>query len=94
VKKLTNTETVIFVYGGMCKLVAEYSTATPVANPTVNYTATDPLGSPRVITNKQGQIISRRDFMPFGEEVASDATYRKANLKYGSNDNIRQKFTG
>ena len=94
VKKVTNTETVIFVYDGTGKLVAEYSTATPTQNPTVNYTATDPLGSPRVITNKQGQIVSRRDFMPFGEELAPDATYRTANLKYGATDNIRQKFTG
>ncbi len=94
VKKVTSTETVIFIYDGMGKLAAEYSTATPTSNPTTNYTATDPLGSPRVITNKQGQIVSRRDFMPFGEEVAPDATYRKAALKYGANDNIRQKFTG
>ena len=74
--------------------MAEYSTAAPVSNPTTNYTATDPLGSPRVITDKQGNIVSRRDFMPFGEELAPDATYRTANLKYGVGDNIRQKFAG
>ena len=94
VKKVTNSETVIFVYDGTGKLVAEYSTATPTQNPTTNYTATDPLGSPRVITNKHGQIVSRRDFMPFGEELASDSTYRTANLKYGIGDSVRQKFTG
>ena len=94
VKKVTNTETVIFVYDSADKLVAEYSTAAPVPNPTVSYTATDSLGSPRVVTNKQGQIISRKDFMPFGEELAPDATYRTTNLKYGAIDNVRQKFTG
>jgi RHS repeat-associated protein len=93
VKKITASEIVIFVYDGMGKLAAEYSTAQPVSNPTTNYTATDPLGSPRVITNKLGEIVSRRDFMPFGEQLASDATYRTANLKYNA-DNIRQKFTG
>ena len=83
-KKVTAQETTIFVYDGTGKLVVEYSTATPTQNPTTNYTATDPLGSPRVITNKQGEIVSRRDFMPFGEELAPDATYRTANLNYGS----------
>ncbi len=87
-------EIIVFVYDGMGKLAAEYSTAAPVSNPTTNYTATDPLGSPRVITNKQGQIVSRRDFMPFGEQVPTDATYRTAALKYNIDDNIRQKFTG
>ena len=94
VKKLTATETVIFVYDALGKLVAEYSTANPVQAPTVNYTATDPLGSPRVITNKLGEIVSRRDFMPFGEQLAPDTTYRKSALKYNYADNVRQKFTG
>lgn len=93
-EKLTASETVIFVYDGTDKLVAEYSSEPPVSNPTVNYTATDQLGSPRVITDKQGQIVSRRDFMPFGEQLAPDATYRKADLKYNYADNVRQKFTG
>ena len=66
----------------------------PVA-PTVNYTATDPLGSPRVLTNKQGEVISRRDFMPFGEEIAPGAeTHRTAADKYGVGDGVRQQFTG
>ncbi len=94
VKKVTPTETTIYVYDGLGKLIAEMSTAAPVQEPTVNYTATDPLGSPRVLTNSRGQIISRRDFMPFGEELASDAVYRTATLKYGVDDGVRQKFTG
>ncbi|MEQ1646411.1 MAG: hypothetical protein ABL959_23360, partial [Pyrinomonadaceae bacterium] len=76
VKKVTDLETTVFVYDGLGKLVAEYSTATPPTNPTIHYTATDTLGSPRVITNGQGQVESRRDFMPFGEELYADGTYR------------------
>jgi RHS repeat-associated protein len=38
--------------------------------------------------------VSRRDFMPFGEEVAADTNYRVADLKYGVSDSVRQKFTG
>lgn len=94
VKKTANGEDTIFVYDGMGKLVAEYSNATPVTNPTVNYTATDPLGSPRVLTNKKGEVVSRRDFMPFGEEITPDGTYRTTTAKYGAADKVRQKFTG
>ena len=43
------------------------------------------LGSPRVITDGSGNVVSRRDFLPFGEDLT------RAN--YGT-DTIRQKFTG
>lgn len=95
IKKETATEYVVFVYDGLGKLIGEYSADGPPAAPTVNYTATDPLGSPRVLTNKQGDVVSRRDFMPFGEEIAAMAeTHRTPGDKYGVGDNVRQKFTG
>jgi RHS repeat-associated protein len=97
VKKTTLTETTIFVYDMSKKLVAEYSTATPTTNPTVSYTATDTLGSPRVITDKNGNVTSRRDFMPFGEEIGVNTAQtvgRSSNPQYNATDNIRQKFTG
>jgi RHS repeat-associated protein len=95
VKKTTSSETTIFVYGGG-KLVAEYLTATVPTNPTISYTATDPLGSPRVITDKNGNVISRRDFMPFGEELnANNAINRLDTQKYNyGEDNVRKRFTG
>jgi RHS repeat-associated protein len=93
VKKVTATETTIFVYSGG-KLVAEYSTQIS-QNPTISYTTTDHLGSPRVITDKLGNVKSRRDFMPFGEDIFADIGGRTAAQKYSSNaDDIRQKFTG
>jgi RHS repeat-associated protein len=94
VKKISNLETTVFVYDGLGKLVAEYSTATPTQNPTTSYTATDQLDSPRVITDSNGNVISRRDFMPFGEELTPDGQNRTTNRKYNTTDNIRQKFTG
>ncbi len=69
VKKVVGNETTIFVYDAGGALAAEYSTATPTAIPTTSYMTTDHLGSPRVITDKSGNVISRRDFMPFGEEI-------------------------
>lgn len=87
------TEVTVFVYSAG-KLIAEYSTAPPEQNPTTKWTVTDQLGSPRVLVDSLGQVVSRRDFMPFGEEVTPDGTHRTADLKYNFGDNIRQKFTG
>lgn len=86
-------ETTIFVYSAG-KLIAEYSTETPPQNPTTSYTVTDQLGSPRVIVDALGQVVSRRDFMPFGEEVDVDGTYRTTAQGYGEPDIVRQRFTG
>jgi RHS repeat-associated protein len=95
VKKVTDLETTVFVYDSS-KLIAEYSTATPPSNPTTNYTATDQLGSPRILTDSLGQVVSRRDFMPFGEELYSDGTVRTNSNKYSTagQDSVRQRFTG
>ncbi len=83
-------ETTVFVYDALGKMVAEYSTITePPATAKVSYMTNDRLGSPRVITNEIGQVTSRRDFMPFGEEIYS--SQRTANLGYTA-DNIRRKF--
>ena len=50
-----------------------------------------------MITDKNGAVISRRDFMPFGEEILAGVGARDtANLKYSASgiDNVRQRFTG
>ncbi len=87
-------DTTVFVYSAG-KLVAECSTAAPPENPTTRYTATDMLGSPRVITDSQGNVISRRDFKPFGEQLDPDVGGRSSVTAYQpTNDNVKQKFTG
>lgn len=95
VKKVTNTETTVFVYDGGGDLAAEYSTAVN-QQPTTSYLTTDQLGSPRVITDKMGNVISRRDFMPFGEEIYAGVGPRTTVQKYSASglDNIRKRFTG
>jgi RHS repeat-associated protein len=93
VKKSTALETTIFVYDAGGILVAEYSTKLS-PNPTVSYLSIDNLGTPRVITNKQGEVVSRRDYMPFGEDLFIGARATNTSLKYGNTDNVRQKFTG
>ncbi|MEQ1922403.1 MAG: RHS repeat-associated core domain-containing protein [Pyrinomonadaceae bacterium] len=95
VKKVTDTETTIFVYSAI-KLVAEYSTNVAAAQDAkISYTTADHLGSPRVLTDLNAQVTSRRDFMPFGEEIVQNVGGRTSGLQYGSTDDeVRQKFTG
>jgi RHS repeat-associated protein len=55
------------------------------------------LGSPRVITDKNGNVISRRDFLPFGDEIGVDTiqtSNRSNNPQYATADKVRQKYTG
>ena len=97
VKKVTygtTVHTTVFVYSGG-KLAAEYSTEAPPPQPTTNWTVTDMLGSPRVILNSLGEVVSRRDFLPFGEEITpnQNVNFRTAGQKYVG-DGVRQKFTG
>ncbi len=94
IKKITAQETITFVYSGG-KLVAEYSTQTPQSQATTKYIATDTLGSIRAITDQNANIVSRRDFMPFGEDLYAGTPSRTTNDGYKViGDSVRQKFTG
>jgi RHS repeat-associated protein len=100
-KENTATEETIFVYNACGQLIAGYSTQVePQATAKVSYLTSDHLGTPRVITDQNGQVVSRRDFMPFGEEIgtlslpAGTPQPRTAAHGYTFADTIRQKFTG
>jgi RHS repeat-associated protein len=59
------------------------------------YGTTDHLGTPRVITNSSGSVVSRHDYMPFGEELGAGVGGRTAAIGFSnSGDNNRKKFTG
>ena len=83
-------ETTIFIYDASGRLVAEYSSAAN-NNPQLSYLTADHLGSPRIITDASGNVNSRRDFMPFGEEIST--VQRTTRTDYAG-DKVRQKFTG
>ncbi len=91
VKKVSNTETVIFVYDAGGKLVAEYSTQLSTT-PQVQYQTNDNLGTPRINTDALGNVVSRSDYMPYGEEIVSLGNRTSAE-KYVTDD-VRQGFTG
>jgi RHS repeat-associated protein len=61
----------------------------------INYHTPDHLGSPRILTDASGQVISRRDFFPFGEQMDASLGNRSSVQGYiPSNDFIKHKFTG
>ncbi len=90
VKKISSTEITVFVYDGGGQLVAEYSTAL-AQTPQVSYLTADHLGSARVITNQNGAVTTRKDYMAFGDEASS--AQRTANPNYDSSE-TRKGYTG
>jgi RHS repeat-associated protein len=85
VKKLAANDTTIFVYDAGGKLASEYTvSASQSQAPQTSYLTNDTLGSPRVTTDASGNVVSRRDFRPYGEEI-----YRQGQ----GTDKVRQKFT-
>jgi len=59
------------------------------------YSTGEHLGSPRVITSSSGSVVSRHDYMPFGEELGAGTGGRTTGMGFSnSGDNNRKKFTG
>jgi RHS repeat-associated protein len=86
-------ETTIFVYNAGGKLVAEYSTIIQSnENAKVQYLTNDNLGTPRINTDRDGNVVSRNDYLPYGEEIVGLGN-RSAADKYVADD-VRQGFTG
>lgn len=109
VRKLIGENT-RFIYGIRGELIAEFNGASgslskeyvtgggtmAVIDPSAGtrYTTTDHLGSPRVVTNSSGTMVSRHDYLPFGEELGAGTSGRTTVLGYGNTDGVRDKFTG
>lgn len=93
IKKVSSTETTVFVYDGGGLLVAEYSTAlAPIQQ--VSYLTTDHLGTPRIITNENGVVTSRKDSMAFGGEAISSQRVGGPTGNGYNPSNVRQDYTG
>jgi RHS repeat-associated protein len=92
VTKTAGGNTTTYVYDAAGELAAEYVTVAQSADCTTCYLTTDPLGSTRVITDGNGNVVSRHDYYPFGEELAT--SNRTSALQYGVTDYVAQRFTG
>ncbi|MBK7706304.1 MAG: RHS repeat-associated core domain-containing protein [Acidobacteria bacterium] len=94
VKKTVGNQDTYFVYDAFGKLAAEYTTNQTITTEGTKFLTADLVGSPRVATNNLGQVASRHDYMPFGEEIAATVANRNQVTGYTANDRIRQQFTG
>jgi RHS repeat-associated protein len=85
--------TTVFVYDAMGELAAEYSDATNTSPCLTCYLSYDHLGTTRLVTNVSGQVVSRHDYLPFGEEIPSGVGGRDGTWGSGA-DGVNQKFIG
>jgi RHS repeat-associated protein len=80
-----------YVVGGGSMITIE---PTAVNSNGAQYATADHLGSARVITNSSGSVVSRHDYMPFGEELGAGTGGRTTGMGFSnSGDNNRKKFT-
>src|SRR5262249_26963127 len=90
VTKTAGGVTTIYVYNIAGQLIAEYGgTAT---NDGTSYLTTDHLGSTRAVTN-QNQVVTRHDYLPFGDELPAGIGNRTSGLGYVTTDDTTQRFT-
>jgi RHS repeat-associated protein len=102
VKKVNGSLTTQYVYDAFGQLAAEYTVGTPPAGTpapscTTCYLTADHLGSTRVVTDAQGVVKERHDFLPFGEEILADVNGRTTAQGYPSASstlNVDMLFTG
>ena len=94
VRKQFGAGTTVFVYDAGGNLASEYSTAANTPMCTTCYLSADPLGSTRLVTDANGAVVARHDYLPFGEEILPPYGGRSSTLHFGATENIAQKFTG
>jgi RHS repeat-associated protein len=108
VKKTSSSDSIIFIYDAGGKLLEERDSSsgalqtsytyagsrllTTETSSATNYLTGDHLGSPRINTDGSGNVTSRHDYHPFGEEIDGTGG-RTTGLSYGS-DSVRKQFTG
>lgn len=92
VTKTVSGTVTIFVYDALGQLTAEYTQESAVGPCSTCYLSWDHLGTTRMVTDQNGNVVARHDYMPFGEEIVAGEAGRTG--LWGSSDNANQKFTG
>ncbi len=92
-KVLSSGEATVYVYDALARLSAEYSNAAGGHPCTTCYLSYDHLGSLRMVTDQNGNVIARHDYLPFGDEIPGDTVGRDDEFGPGL-DGVNLKFTG
>lgn len=83
----------LYVYDASGSLSAEYGLSTAPTH--TLFATTDHLGSTRVITDENANVVSRQDDLPFGESMLiSPGNPRYEIAGYGQDASVTLKFTG
>jgi len=96
VQKTANGVTTTYVHDGFGNLAAEYGEAVSAAGR--QYLTVDHLGSTRLITDAQGNVVHRYDYLPFGEGLDAGVDGRSTYYSVGAfpdspSDGLSVKFT-
>jgi RHS repeat-associated protein len=94
VKKVAASGTTVYVYDAFGQLAAEYASGPATGSPcgSTCYLSYDLLGSVRMVTDGQHNVIARHDYAPFGQEIPAGVGGR-TNF-WAASDSVNQKFTG
>ncbi|MBI1353038.1 MAG: hypothetical protein GC160_01745, partial [Acidobacteria bacterium] len=100
VSKAEGGVTTTYVYDAFGHLAAEYSSQAPSGGGRF-FRTTDHLGSTRLVTDEGANVVARRDFFPFGEQIPASSTYGNRNLvtdgqgntTYNDGSAFSQQFT-
>lgn len=93
VKRTDLDGTTILVYNILGQLIEEYADFVPPSASGTSYLTADQLGSPRIITDANGGVKARHDYLPFGGELFLGIGGRSYQQGYRWWDTIKQKFT-
>lgn len=91
-KSVSGGQTTVYVYDAFGALASKYlsgSTVAPLC--TTCYLSADQVGSTRLVTDENGNVVARHDFQPFGEEIE---TTGGRTSQWGATTDVDQKFTG
>src|SRR6185437_864753 len=75
-KQISGGAATISVHDAYGQLAAEYSIAQNTAPCVTCYVVSDHLGSTRLLTDQNGNVVARHDFQPFGEEIQANQAGR------------------
>jgi RHS repeat-associated protein len=92
-KAVSNGPTTVYIHDAFGNLAAEYASSAPTPPCTTCYLSYDHLGSVRLITDQNANVVSRHDYLPFGEEIPNGSGGRSGN-GFGAFSNVNQMFTG
>jgi RHS repeat-associated protein len=93
-KSVAGGLTTTYVHDVFGNLAEEYTTGGTASAPpcTTCYLSWDHLGSTRMMTDQNGNVVARHDYLPFGVEIP--AGFAGRTTAWDTTDNVSAKFTG